>query len=297
MEKNYKILGLKVGDTLEEIVKKYSELLKEFDPKEQDDELKEFFNEEQKKVKKAYKDICLNLIMEKGKEEELITIDDKVVKKVSKEKEKIDVKGDKIKHVKNNIEEREIDKEDMSRYQKKYYQKNLSNAAYWARIIGVLMIILGVIQIMELLKVYELYEEIEYDYNGSRENHPSFVPSFIYYGLCILFFFMVGHAANKFTTKIRLYLATKDNNNLIEGLEMLSLYFKRILIFLIIIGTYSSLIMGSISFKEKTITKKIVTQNIIASTPFTNLIFEYLEKQEKKKRKKEERREKRKRRY
>ena len=62
MEKNYKILGLKVGDTLEEIVKKYSELLKEFDPKEQDDELKKFFNEEQKKVKKAYKDICLNLI-------------------------------------------------------------------------------------------------------------------------------------------------------------------------------------------------------------------------------------------
>jgi len=149
------------------------------------------------------------------------------------------------------------------------------------------MIILGVIQIMELLKVYEVFEDIYYDYdrNGFIENLPSFVPSFIYYGLCTLFFFMVGHAASKFATKIRYFLATSDNNNLIEGLEMLSLYFKRILIFLIIIGIYSSLVMGSISFSEKTRTKQIVAQNIIQSTPFTNLILEYLEKQERRKEK------------
>jgi len=72
---------------------------------------------------------------EKGKEEKLITIEDKVVKKVSEEKEKIDLKGDKIKPLKNKIEEREIDKKDMSKFQEKYYRLCLSNAAYWARII------------------------------------------------------------------------------------------------------------------------------------------------------------------
>ena len=62
MEDYYKILGLKLGATLDEVEKKYSELLKEFDPKKQsDDDLKEFFKSEQDKVKEAYKEISLSL--------------------------------------------------------------------------------------------------------------------------------------------------------------------------------------------------------------------------------------------
>ena len=61
MKKYYQILGLDEGATLEEVEKKYNELLKEFDPEKQsDDDLKEFFNSEQDKVKEAYLEISLS---------------------------------------------------------------------------------------------------------------------------------------------------------------------------------------------------------------------------------------------
>ena len=62
MENYYKILGLKLGATLEEVEEKYSKLLKEFDPEKQTDELKEFFTSESEKVKEAYKEISASLM-------------------------------------------------------------------------------------------------------------------------------------------------------------------------------------------------------------------------------------------
>ena len=62
MENYYKILGLKVGATLEEVEEKYNKLLKEFDPEKQTDELKEFFTSESEKVKEAYKEISASLM-------------------------------------------------------------------------------------------------------------------------------------------------------------------------------------------------------------------------------------------
>ena len=269
MEKNYKILGLEEGATLHEIVKKYDKLLKEFDPEKQGEGLQEVFKLEQEKVKEAYKEICLHLTREK-------------------EKKAREDEG----NVEDRIKEGEIDRKESS-FVQKILSDNLNNAAYWARIIGVIMIILGVIQIIELAKAYELFEDTykHYDYEKSRNNlRPSFAPSFIYYGLCTLFFFMVGHAANKFATKIRFSLATQNHNILIEGLQMLSLYFKRILIFLIIIGVYSSFLVITTSYKDKTRTKRIAAEQILLSTPFTNLIIDYLEEKEKKQRKEEEER-------
>ena len=62
MKKYYQILGLDEGATLQEVEKKYNELLKEFDPEKQsDDDLKEFFKSEQDKVKEAYLEISLSL--------------------------------------------------------------------------------------------------------------------------------------------------------------------------------------------------------------------------------------------
>ena len=49
MENYYKILGLKLGATLYEVEEKHKELLKEFDPSKQPDELKEFFTTERYK--------------------------------------------------------------------------------------------------------------------------------------------------------------------------------------------------------------------------------------------------------
>ena len=62
MEKFYKILGLKLGASQEEVEEKYNELLKEFDPIKQPDELKEFFSVETEKVKEAYSEISSILI-------------------------------------------------------------------------------------------------------------------------------------------------------------------------------------------------------------------------------------------
>ena len=62
MENYYKILGLKLGANLDEVEEKYKDLLKEFDPEKQSEDLKEFFSVECNKVKEAYKEISLSLI-------------------------------------------------------------------------------------------------------------------------------------------------------------------------------------------------------------------------------------------
>jgi hypothetical protein len=62
VENSYKILGLKIGATLDEVEEKYKQLLKEFDPEKQSEDLKEFFSVECNKVKEAYKEISLSLI-------------------------------------------------------------------------------------------------------------------------------------------------------------------------------------------------------------------------------------------
>ena len=66
MKNYYKILGLKSGSTLDEVEEKYNDLLKEFDPSKQPDELKEFFTSERQKVKDAYKEISLSLVDNKN---------------------------------------------------------------------------------------------------------------------------------------------------------------------------------------------------------------------------------------
>ena len=263
MEKNYKILGLEEGATLQEIVKKYDKLLKELDPEKQGEALQEAFKLEQEKVKEAYKEICLHLTREK-------------------EKKAREDEG----NVEGRIKEGEIDRKESS-FVQKILSDNLNNAAYWARIIGVIMIILGVIQIIELSKAHEVFEDTYNKTYDDDDRRPSFALAFIYHGLCTLFFFMVGYAANEFASKIRSSLATQNHNILIEGIQMLSLYFKRILIFLIIIVVYSSFLLITTSYKDKTRTKRIAAEQILLSTPFTHLILDYLKEKDKKEREEE----------
>lgn len=70
MKKHYKTLGLKKDSTIEEVEKKYKQLLKEFNPKKQSEDLKDFFKTEQDKVKEAYEEISLNFTNKKETEEE-----------------------------------------------------------------------------------------------------------------------------------------------------------------------------------------------------------------------------------
>jgi preprotein translocase subunit Sec63 len=60
LKKYYQILGLEEGVTLAEVEQKYRQLLLEFDPEKQEDDLKEFFKSEQEKVEEAYEKISLS---------------------------------------------------------------------------------------------------------------------------------------------------------------------------------------------------------------------------------------------
>ena len=76
MEKYYKILSLKEGATLEEVEQKYKQLLIEFDPEEQEDDLKEFFKSEQEKVEEAYEQISLSFANKNKQEVKSNAIDE-----------------------------------------------------------------------------------------------------------------------------------------------------------------------------------------------------------------------------
>ena len=61
MKKHYKALGLEEGASKVEIEKKYKELSKEYDPKNNDNQ--EFFKEEYEKVQEAYKALITSNIL------------------------------------------------------------------------------------------------------------------------------------------------------------------------------------------------------------------------------------------
>ena len=61
MKKYYKILDLEEGASKEEIEKRYQELSKEYDPKDNDNQ--EFFKEEYEKVQEAYKALITSALL------------------------------------------------------------------------------------------------------------------------------------------------------------------------------------------------------------------------------------------
>ena len=71
MDNLYKILGLKFGATLNEVEEKYNELLIEFDPNKQSEDLREFFTSERQKVIEAYKEISAGLINTESVEQKM----------------------------------------------------------------------------------------------------------------------------------------------------------------------------------------------------------------------------------
>ena len=80
MEKHYESLGLEITATLKEVKEKYNQLIDEFNPKKQEGALKDFFIEEQDKVKDAYKEILEDIIElnEKNEKEEVIIKDNEI---------------------------------------------------------------------------------------------------------------------------------------------------------------------------------------------------------------------------
>ena len=77
MKKYYKILGLNIGASVEEIENRYKELLSEFDPTKHADDLKDFYQKERDKVQEAYQEISLSLKNTENFEEETPSINSK----------------------------------------------------------------------------------------------------------------------------------------------------------------------------------------------------------------------------
>ena len=117
MENYYKILGLKLGATLDEVEEKYKELLKEFDPEKQSEDLKEFFSVEYEKVKEAYKEISLSLINTESVEQVVDEINSDT-NEIDSEKEDLDVSP-----IKELIDESHENKVDMSSVSLERYLK------------------------------------------------------------------------------------------------------------------------------------------------------------------------------
>ena len=117
MENYYKILGLKLGATLDEVEEKYKELLKEFDPEKQSEDLKEFFSVEYEKVKEAYKEISLSLINTESVEQVVDEINSDT-NEIDSEKEDLDVSP-----IKELIDESHENKVDMSSVNLERYLK------------------------------------------------------------------------------------------------------------------------------------------------------------------------------
>ena len=108
MENYYKILGLKLGATLDEVEEKYKELLKEFDPEKQSEDLKEFFSVEYEKVKEAYNEIYLSLINTESVDQVVHEINSDT-NEIDSDKEDLDVSP-----IKELIDESHENKGDMS---------------------------------------------------------------------------------------------------------------------------------------------------------------------------------------
>ena len=85
MGKYYKILGLKIGASFNEVQERYNHLIEEFNPEKQEDDLKDFFKKEQDSITKAYNKVLENIIEIKEESEK-----DEVILQVNKvEKEEI----------------------------------------------------------------------------------------------------------------------------------------------------------------------------------------------------------------
>ena len=86
MEKYYKLLGLSSAATFEVVENKYTQLLKEYDPEQHPDELKDFFTSEKEKIDEAFKQISKSILNKnniESSEDENIIIDKEDVRDYS----------------------------------------------------------------------------------------------------------------------------------------------------------------------------------------------------------------------
>jgi uncharacterized protein YgiM (DUF1202 family) len=74
VRKYYKILGLEVGASLNEAQERYNCLIEEFNPENQEGDLKEFFKKEQDNVKEAYNKVLENIIELKEEDKKTVVI-------------------------------------------------------------------------------------------------------------------------------------------------------------------------------------------------------------------------------
>ena len=220
MEKNYKILGLETTATLKEVEDKYNELLKEFDPEKQGEELQELFKSEQEKVKEAYKKISISFL----KKEEVIELEQEM-EELEQEIENNDI--DEIKPRKNFEEEGEVGEETNALNQPNSLLEGENNAkegleqmVYWAKFFSVIGY--AVVVFLAIKSFGFLIDEEPADW-------------FLYF-LPTLIFYFSARGLLRFAKKTRWALSHNNQKELAEGLQDLGSSFKFFGIAIIISG-------------------------------------------------------------
>ena len=209
MEKYYKILSLKESATLEEVKQKYSELLKEFDPEKQEDDLKEFFKSEQEKVHEAFKNISEYIIEEN-------TIE---TFKAEEEKEIL------FKNGKFDFEITKISRDSLDRM------------AYWAKFLAVI----GYISF--LIMIFFIFKIVSDDF--PRFYYSDFIYENGYYFLIGSLIFFPSRYLERFSKMTREALNNDDKNKLALALQNLGLNFKFYGLFIILFLSFYLIILAA----------------------------------------------------
>ena len=219
MENYYKILGLNVGATLEEVEEKYNKLLEEFNPEKQEKELKDFFAAEKERVLEAYLKILENSIELKKEQEE-------VIEKEIDESENNDT--DEVEPWKNFEKEEETDALnqpssilEVTGNAKEGLILALDKMVYWAKFLSVI----GYISV-GLLIIWAIYMLIQSTDTSMYYQQDFYLQQFfLYFCFSIIFYFPTTYLFN-FATQTRKALLNNDKKELEGGLQNLGSNFK-----------------------------------------------------------------------
>ena len=298
MKKYYEILQIKESASKEEVQSQYEKLSKEFDPKNNEG-MEDFFKDELERVNDAYKKIITKIEkIEKIKQEELVKKEEEEKKETEELKEN-DFRDnhDKYKPKDENNQETSFQSEDTDTNNIKTENKNDNNIVWnipgldilasSARFLGIILIIFGVIQVIELAYVYEEFEDI-YNKSWYDDDRPKFYFIFIYFALTIAFLFKVGNGLTNFAKNFKASKLSKDNHLLTLSMTGLSKTLKSAFQFILAIVLYCGITFFTYTpGKTESNTHNATVSVIYTSTPFSYLIDKYMERKRDRYRKRE----------
>ena len=205
MEEYYKVLGLKIGDSIEDVERRYNDLLIEFDPEKQEDDLKDFFKQDQDRVKEAYSKILESFIEETPEE-------------INNE-ETEDISEHDTSHM---YDEQHNDTDNLGVTH--IGREGLDKMVYWAKFLAVLgYIIFWIMVIFSIVFLISYLNESSYSYSYRKQEYLSL---FFMSGAFSLLFYFPSRYLYRFAIITRKALDHHNKYDLEKGLQNLGSNFK-----------------------------------------------------------------------